>query len=162
RLPDEKWVWIRAATRKARQLAAKDRFDVLVSFGQPWSDHLIARRVRRASGLPWVAHFSDPWTDSPYLKGPRWQQRIWRRLEAAVVRDADALVFVTRQTADRVMKKYPESWRRKAHVVPHGFDPAEPAEHIAAPADGRLHIVHTGRFYDGVRTPIPMLRALAD
>ena len=68
-LPDEKWVWIGAAARAARRLAAERRFDVLVSFAQPWSDHLVGLRVHRATGLPWVAHFSDPWTDSPYLDG---------------------------------------------------------------------------------------------
>ena len=106
-LPDEKWVWIRAAARAAQRLAAERRFDVLVSFAQPFSDHLVGLRVRRATGLPWVAHFSDPWTDSPYLRGARWQQSLWKRLEAEVVQGADALVFVNAQTAERVMRKYP-------------------------------------------------------
>jgi glycosyltransferase involved in cell wall biosynthesis len=159
-LPDEKWVWIGAATRAAQRLAAERRFDVLVSFAQPFSDHLVGLRVRRATGLPWIAHFSDPWADSPYLRGNRWQRRLWKRLEADVVRGADALVFVNAQTAERVMQKYPDEWRRKAHVIPHGFDRSEP---VAAPAarDERLTIVHTGRFYDGVRTPESLLRALA-
>jgi glycosyltransferase involved in cell wall biosynthesis len=159
-LPDEKWVWIGAAARAAQRLAAERRFDVLVSFAQPFSDHLVGLRVRRATGLPWVAHFSDPWTDSPYLRGARWQQRLWKRLEADVVRGADALVFVNAQTAERVMQKYPDEWRRKAHVIPHGFDRSDP---VAAPAarDERLTIVHAGRFYDGARTPESLLRALA-
>src|SRR6185295_1282003 len=106
-------------------------------------------------------HFSDPWTDSPYLRGHAWQRRIWARMEANVVRHADALVFVNQQTADRVMRKYPDEWRRKAHVVAHGYDcddlsPASPS----TPGD-RLSIVYTGRFYDGIRTPEHLLRALA-
>jgi glycosyltransferase involved in cell wall biosynthesis len=159
-LPDEKWVWIRAAARAATRLAAEQKFDVLVTFAQPWSDHLAGLRIHRETGLPWVAHFSDPWIDSPYLRGSGWQRRIWARMEADVVRAADALVFVNTQTADRVMRKYPSEWRRKAHVVPHGFDPTEPP---AAPVtrDSRLTFVHTGRFYDGLRTPEALLRALA-
>jgi glycosyltransferase involved in cell wall biosynthesis len=159
-LPDEKWVWIGAAARAARRIAAERRFDVLVSFAQPFSDHLIGLRVRRATGLPWVAHFSDPWIDNPYLKGASWQRRLWQRLEGDVVRDADALVFVNSQTAERVMRKYPDAWRRKAHVVPHGFDTGEPGA-APSPRDERLTIVHTGRFYDGARTPDALLRALA-
>jgi glycosyltransferase involved in cell wall biosynthesis len=160
-LPDEKWVWIRAAARAASRLAAERRFDVLVSFAQPWSDHLVGLRVHRATGLPWVAHFSDPWTDSPYVHGRRWQRRIWARMEADVVRHAAALVFVNQQTAERVMRKYPAEWLRKSHVVPHGYDcsdlsPARPA----SPGD-RLAVAYTGRFYDGIRTPEPLLRALA-
>lgn len=160
-LPDEKWVWIGAASRMARRLARQRHFDVLVSFGQPWSDHLIGLRVHRATGLPWVAHFSDPWTDSPYLRGREWQRRIWRRMEADVVREADALVFVNSQTADRVMKKYPASWRHKGHVVAHGFDGDTVWDAPARRADSRLELVYTGRFYDGIRTPESLLRALA-
>ena len=89
------------ARRRARRSVspAERRFDVLVSFAQPWSDHLIGLRVHRATGLPWVAHFSDPWTDSPYLRGRRWQRRIWARMEADVVRHADARGV--REPADR-------------------------------------------------------------
>jgi glycosyltransferase involved in cell wall biosynthesis len=108
-----------------------------------------------------VAHFSDPWTDSPYLRGREWQWRIWRRMEAEVVREADALVFVTAQTADRVMRKYPASWRQKSHVVAHGFDGGAVWHPPTRRADARLHLVYTGRFYDGIRTPESLLRALA-
>lgn len=160
-LPDEKWVWIGAAARAAVRLAAEQKFDVLVTFAQPWSDHLAGLRIHRETGLPWVAHFSDPWTDSPYLRGPAWQSRIWARMEADVVRTADALVFVNAQTADRVMRKYPSEWRHKTHVVPHGFDPTEPSPLPAAARDTRLTLVHTGRFYEGLRTPDSFLRALA-
>jgi glycosyltransferase involved in cell wall biosynthesis len=164
-LPDEKWVWIGAASRTARRLAAEQRFDVLVSFAQPWSDHLVGLRVHRATGLPWVAHFSDPWTDSPYVRGRAWQRRLWARMEADVVRHADALVFVNAQTAERVMRKYREELRRKSHVVPHGFDgdiaPHAAAKHPTPRTDGRVHLVYTGRFYDGIRTPESLLRALA-
>jgi glycosyltransferase involved in cell wall biosynthesis len=159
-LPDEKWVWIGAASRAAMRLAATQKFDVLVSFAQPWSDHLAGLRINRATGLPWIAHFSDPWTDSPYLQGRAWQRRIWARMEADVVRTADALVFVNARTADRVMRKYPPEWRSKTYVVPHGFDPTEPSP-VPAARDARLTLVHTGRFYDGLRTPDTFLRALA-
>src|SRR5262249_17983528 len=117
--------------------------------------------VHRATGLPWVAHFSDPWIDSPYVRGRAWQRRIWRRMEADVVRNADALVFVNAQTAARVMRKYPSDWRRKAHVVPHGYDCADLAGGQPASRDERLTLVYSGRFYDRMRTPEPFLRALA-
>jgi glycosyltransferase involved in cell wall biosynthesis len=161
-LPDEKWVWIADASRVASRLHAERKFDVLVSFAQPWSDHLIGLRVHRATGLPWVAHFSDPWTDSPYLRGRAWQRRIWRRMEDDVVRQADALIFVNQQTKARTMRKYPGEWAGKAHVVPHAFDCADlTARRPGTTEDGPLRLVYTGRFYEGIRTPEPMLRALS-
>jgi glycosyltransferase involved in cell wall biosynthesis len=160
-LPDEKWVWIAPASRVATRLAAEQRFDALVSFAQPWSDHLVGLRVHRITGLPWVAHFSDPWTDSPYQHGSEWQQRLWRRMEADVIRTATALIFVNVQTAARVMRKYPAAWQAKVHVVPHGFDPTDRPPPSPGPAGGPLHLVYTGRFYQGIRTPETLLRALA-
>src|SRR5215208_5474401 len=39
-LPDEKWVWIGAATSAARRVAAQRKHEAVISFAQPWSDHL--------------------------------------------------------------------------------------------------------------------------
>jgi glycosyltransferase involved in cell wall biosynthesis len=159
-LPDEKWVWTGRATRAALNRHSERPFDVVVSFAQPWSDHRIGLRVHRATGLPWVAHFSDPWTDSPYLRGRAWQRKIWARMEAEVVREANALVFVNEQTRVRVMEKYPHEWRGKSWVVPHGYEPRQDVP----PATGSrpyLNLVYTGRFYEGLRSPASLLRAVA-
>jgi glycosyltransferase involved in cell wall biosynthesis len=159
-LPDEKRVWIGRALTASRRALAEQPADLLVSFAQPWSDHLIGLRLRRETGLPWVAHFSDPWSDNPYALGAAWQKRIWRRMERDVVAEATRIVFVNEQTADRVMAKYPHAWRTRARVVPQGFD-SRVVPRVARPrGEGPLRIVYTGRFYDGVRTPQTLLAAL--
>ena len=159
--PDTARVWVPRAATAAADVAAAGEYAGLITFAQPWSDHLVGLRVRRSTGLPWVAHFSDPWADSPYAT-PR-QRAIWRRMEEDVVREASAVVFVTDETADLVMAKYPDEWRRKVSVVPHGFD-ARLGGAGSRSVDRRLpmRIVYTGRFYAGVRTPLPLLRALAE
>jgi len=161
RWPDSERLWVAPAARAAIREASAQPPLGFVTFAQPWSDHLVGLRIRHSTSLPWVAHFSDPWTDSPYLRVNGSQRRAASRMEAEVIRQADAIVFVNGQTADLVMRKFPASWRHKAHVVPHGFDrrrlpPAAPRE------PGPLRLVYTGRFYRGIRTPLPLLRALAD
>jgi glycosyltransferase involved in cell wall biosynthesis len=160
-LPDEKRVWIGPARAAARRALAAQPADLIVSFGQPWSDHLIGLQLQRETRLPWVAHFSDPWLDSPYLDGAAWQRRIWSRMERDVVAAASRVVFVNQQTADRVMAKYPAEWRARARVVPQGFDPRVAPRPARVPSTGPLRVVYTGRFYDGVRTPDMLLAALA-
>jgi glycosyltransferase involved in cell wall biosynthesis len=162
-LPDRQRVWAGRAFRAASRRLRREPCDLIVSFAQPWSDHLVGLRLHRASRLPWVAHFSDPWVDSPYLDGPAWLRARWRRMEAAVVAGAGALVFTTEQTAAAVMRKYPDAWRRKAHVVPHGYDRSELARVVPAPrtSEPRLRLVYAGRFYDRLRTPGPLLGAIA-
>jgi hypothetical protein len=163
--PDPKWVWIKRAAAAAIAAAAKTTFDGLVTFAQPWSDHLVGLRVHRATRLPWVAHFSDPWIDSPYWRGSTSQRAVAAKMEAAVIGEANAVVFVTEEAADLVMRKYPDEWRRKVAVVPHGFDMAtlkgSPHRAEALAKAGPMRIVYTGRFYDGLRTPSALLRALA-
>lgn len=159
--PDPKWVWVRRASNAAIAAAGRATFDGLVSFAQPWSSHLAGLRVHRRTGLPWVAHFSDPWIDSPYWRGSRTQRDLAAKLEEQIVREASALVFVTREAADLVMKKYPEGFRGKVAVVPHGFEGLSRGRAEAAKAGPPLRLVHTGRFYDGLRTPTALFRALA-
>jgi glycosyltransferase involved in cell wall biosynthesis len=158
-LPDEKRVWLGRALAAARRELTADRFSALVSFGQPWSDHLVALRLRRETAIPWIAHFSDPWVGNPYARLAAWQRRVWERMERDVVAAADRVVFLNQQTADHTMRRYPPEWRAKMAIVPQGFDAA-----IAAPpgrTSGPLRIVYTGRFYDGIRTPQPLIDALS-
>lgn len=159
-LPDARRPWIRPAIAAARRLMAAERFDAVVSFAQPWSDHLVALRLRQDLGLPWVAHFSDPWSDSPYFDGPTWVRRRWRQWEELVVGRADAVVFVSEQTRELVMRKYPAAWRTKAHVVPHGYDPdIARALPPVSMAHERLRLVYTGNFFAG-RTPDGLIEAI--
>jgi glycosyltransferase involved in cell wall biosynthesis len=159
--PDATRVWVGRATAAAVGAATAHQCQGLITFAQPWSDHLVGLRVSRATGLPWVAHFSDPWADSPYATAR--QRAIWRRMEARVVREAAGLVFVTAETADLVMAKYPRAWRNKVSVVPHGYDAGRRQPPETAPdAARKMRLLYTGRFYAGVRTPLPLLRALRD
>ncbi len=157
--PDQKIVWVPRAVRAARALLARRPFDAILTFAQPWSDHLVGLELKKTGAKPWIAHFSDPWIDTPYRQYDPKSEKICRHLESEVIRNADAVVFITRQTAERVMSKYPPEWKRKVHVLPHGYDPLvapfPPAEH-----SGRLRLVYTGSFY-GNRTPEGLLHALA-
>jgi Glycosyl transferase 4-like domain/Glycosyl transferases group 1 len=161
RFPDDKRVWVNRAVTAARAQASRHAFRGLITFAQPWSDHLIGLRLRRIEHLPWVAHFSDPWVDSPYATGPEWQRRLSRQMERAVIEEADAVVFVTREAADLVMAKYPDSWRSKVAVVPHGYDPRGLNRGRSQGKAGPMRMLYTGRFYRGLRTPSALLRALA-
>jgi len=159
--PDATRVWVARAAHAAGRLASAGECAGLITFAQPWSDHLVGLRVSRATGLPWVAHFSDPWVDSPYATGR--QRSIWRRMEEDVIRQASAVVFVTAETADLVMAKYPDDWRQKVSVVPHGFEPRLAGKTVQSVSRlPPMRLVYTGRFYDGLRTPMPLLRALAE
>lgn len=158
-LPDEKRVWMPGALRAARASLDRSPADLVVSFAQPWTDHLIGLALKRERRLPWVAHFSDPWVDSPYFPGGAAARRRAASWERQVIEEATRVVFVNAHARDRVMAKYPEAWLAKTAVVPQGFQASFPGETVSAV--GPLRIVYTGRFYEGIRTPETLLEAMA-
>ena len=135
-----------------------DQFKYLVTFGAPMSDHLIGLALKKQLGLPWIAHFSDPWVENPFTSADRLTARVNAFLERKVLQEADRLIFTSNETIDLVFHKYPASWRTKTRVVPHAFDPNLFPE-IKIPSSERITIRYLGDFY-GPRTPAPLLKAL--
>lgn len=157
-LPDLYRPWaMKTASQLIRDRAIGVR-DVLVTFGQPMSDHLAGVRIKRAVGVPWIAHFSDPWVDSPYRKGAlsHWLNS---RMERRVIEAADRVIFTSQETLDLVMDKYPREWIFKARVLPHCFDPE-----LFGPnkeADTGIILRYLGGFYKP-RTPNTVIHALVN
>jgi glycosyltransferase involved in cell wall biosynthesis len=108
--------------------------------------------------LPWVAHFSDPWADSPFLTDATLRARALTA-EQKIVEIADMLVFPVGRVADLVMRKYPSSFAGKVRVVPHGFEPRARRAPRRGDASTPLRLIHAGDFY-GIRTPAPLIAAL--
>jgi glycosyltransferase involved in cell wall biosynthesis len=159
RIPDELRAWVpraeRAAVGKLRD--SEVRPDVMVTFGEPMSDHLLGLRLKAILGVPWTAHFSDPWTDNPFRRYEILAQLVNARLERKVIVGADRLIFTTEETLDLVMRKYPAAWRKKATVLPHSFDPA--LYPTPTRPQGPIVVRYLGNFY-GHRSPAPLFRAL--
>lgn len=157
--PDEFAAWIPKAVRAAVEFARREDYKprLLVTFGQPMSDHLVGLRLKRRYGLPWAAHFSDPWTDNPFNRQDALTRRRNLSLERKVFENTDLLIFTSAETVELVMRKYPSDWKAKARVLPHSFDPSLYTRD--ARDDDEIVIRYTGEFY-GRRTPRPLVETL--
>jgi hypothetical protein len=158
--PDRYGPWKPAVLRAVADYVRADGRppDALVTFGQPFTDHLIGLDLQSRYGLPWLAHFSDPWVDNPFNHYDARTRRLNLTLEQQVIEAADMLAFTSRETIDLVMRKYPAEWAEKARVLPQSFDPA--LFGTATPdGDSVLSVRYIGNFY-GQRTPAPLITAL--
>lgn len=160
RTPDQYGGWKTAVLRAVEGLSFDDsnRPRVLVTFSHPLVDHVIGIELKRRLKLPWIAHFSDPWTDSPFLHLDSYTLARNLELERKTIEGADRLVFTSQETVDKVMSKYPESLRAKTRVLPQCYDEslfAQPPHQ-----QGSVIVRHVGNFY-GNRTPEPLFKALA-
>ena len=133
------------------------RFDLLITFGAPMSDHLIGFKLKSHFGMPWVAHFSDPWVDNPFTSSDWMTNAINRSLERKVLSLTDRAIFTSEETIDLVFRKYPATWRTKARVLPHAFD-NRLFEGAEGERESRITIRYLGDFY-GPRTPRPLFEA---
>lgn len=162
-LEPKKIEWTYAARSSVLKHIHANDIDVILSCSQPHCNHLLGRHLKRKIGKPWIAYFSDPWTDNVYT--PYSSQRVFRHhlaLEKDVVAEADAVYFTSPETEHLVMGKYAKALRRKAGVLPHSFVPQwyeDGSGGRGQRSGGKIRFVQTGHFY-GPRTPLPLLEAL--
>ncbi|OGV51487.1 MAG: hypothetical protein A2X49_17040 [Lentisphaerae bacterium GWF2_52_8] len=149
--------WSNSVTKIALAKLSQEKFapDILVSFGEPPASHATALALKNELKIPWIAHLSDPWSDSPYL--PRLAKKEELRRERMVVETADAVVVTSQETLELVSAKYPPALQKKFRVLHHAF--AASRFPVIPPEHGILR--HIGSFY-GIRTPSPFFKGLAE
>lgn len=160
RTPDHLGPWKKSVLKTVDQLLNPQGYrpDVLVTFAFPLIDNLIGLELKRRYNLPWLAHFSDPWVDSPFRKDDPLTKTLNQRLEQSVIEYADRLVFTSNETAMLVMDKYRSALRSKVRIVSHAFEP-DLFESAPPAGNGRLSIRYLGDLYLS-RTPKPLFQAL--
>lgn len=135
--PDAQVGWYPFAVAAGRRALREMRFDAIFSSSFPVTAHLVARRLHRESGLPWIAEFRDPWADvAPDARAGDRRDR----LERSLLRDADAVVTVSPSWRDRFLEK----GAGRVEVITNGFDPVDLPP--ASPIDGFV-VTHLGSFH---------------
>jgi glycosyltransferase involved in cell wall biosynthesis len=141
--PDDQVGWAPFAVRAALRAHRAAPMDAIFSTSSPVSAHLIGGLVHRATGLPWVVEFRDPWVGNVIEGRQPWMvDRLRRRLERWIVRNAAEVVCVTPTLARIYQERYPAA---RVTLVPNGYDRAERVDRSPdAGGDGRFRLVFTG------------------
>ncbi|MBI4271485.1 MAG: glycosyltransferase [Candidatus Rokubacteria bacterium] len=169
-IPDACAGWIPPAVVAGLGAIRAHRVEHIFSSGPHSTNHLVGLALARMTGLPWTAHFRDPWVYPAAL----WRQvkpvsalsaRIETALERMVVHRATAVACVTGQHASWLRQTYPDLPPGKFVTIPNGFDGGE-WETLVGETD-RSHSVsrdtfvisYAGNLYHR-RSPLPLFRAL--
>lgn len=129
---DPHWAWRTAATQAACAAADRQRPDAVLGFCMPYADGDVAARVAAHADAPLVLNFDDSPTCDDMHAYPTALHAAWaRRLEDRLLRTADATVFVSQRTAERVRLRQPRDVAERVSVIRYGID-----EHATPPADG--------------------------
>jgi hypothetical protein len=149
-----------AIYRISRTVVEKHRPDIVFSFSNPQASNVLGAHIKNRLGIPFVAHFSDPYYDNPYNTYGRRAARDVLETERFIIEQSDAVVFVNDTLRNLVMRKYAPSLSIKTVVIPHCFDRALYPPANRGRSTAKYIVSHIGAFYR-LRTPEPLFQALA-
>lgn len=159
-IPDARMGWIKSAVTEGQEIIRKHDVQAIYSSSPPYTCSVIARNLKRKTGLPWVAGFRDPWRG--FLSAPkRWWLPDWidRRLERSVYRECDRMEVAWRGIAKDFHEKYPHIDTQKVHHLPNGFDSADfPTVEVIEKQV--FTVTYTGSMY-GKRNPETFFEAVS-
>lgn len=163
--PDRWLTWSWGAIPAGLALIKKYRPTVIWSTYPIASAHVIGNRLRKLTGLPWVADFRDPMAQEGYPADPRtWQ--CYARIESDAIRHARSVVFTTPGAARLYCRRYASSLRARVAVIENGYDESSFAQLTPAGSEplnpGRITLLHSGIVYPYERDPSALFAALAD
>ncbi len=153
-IPDARVGWIPFLVKKGMQIIREQQPVCIFSTSPPHSLQVGARILARKSGLKWIADFRDPWEEnyweSEIGKSSR-SKSVNRRMEQAVLQQADAITTVSPGLAEAFLKK----GARRTGVLYNGYDQLN---HDAARAD-RFRIIFIGNL-SKYQNPAPFIKAI--
>ncbi len=121
-IPDTRFPWYFGTARKAIRIIREEKIDLIFSSSPPQTNHMIARKASRKTGVPWVADFRDPWTDVFWLnentKRMKWIHRWDRRIEKKTINRMDAIVTVGPSLVRILQRKT----NKPINLITNGYD----------------------------------------
>lgn len=160
-IPDARIGWYPYAVPEGIEIIKRENIDAIYSSSPPYTTAIIAQKLHRATKVPWIAGFRDPWTG--FLSTPeRWflPQAIDRNLEHSVFKEANIVEAAWRGILKDMMKKIPDLDCEKLHFLPNGFD-SEDYPSLDLQPNQRFTVTYTGSMY-GKRNPRTFLRAVEE
>ena len=161
--PDQAGPWILPATRRGIDIVKKNNINAIFATGSPWSSLITGYRISKATGIPLIVDFRDPWMNNPFhqSKGPvldSWS----KKFEQKVVQHASAVSLNTEPLLQEFLERYPNETTSKFFVMPNGFDESDFHDLQPEPTkadETTITLCHAGFLY-GVRDPAALLDAI--
>lgn len=133
--------------------------DIIFSTSPEVTNHRIARYIKRKNkNIQWIADFRDfnyveNWDSKSGIKA-----YLHKKLERSIIKEASALTFVTKTMQNAYQKFYPQ-YQNKTHCIYNGFDKGD-FPIVSEPLNEKLSFFYAGSFYNGLRSPFPLMQFL--
>jgi glycosyltransferase involved in cell wall biosynthesis len=149
-VPDTSACWAPLAVKRAVELHAAEGFDAIYATGWPWTSFVIAEKISRRTGVPFVVDYRDLWkpADVAWDQSTWLQRRINPLLERRVLRRAAGVIATTKTFLTLLPQ---DVLPKQRFAITNGFGERD-FESVATPApaaDDSIRIVYTGVWRPG-------------
>ena len=139
--------WAMSIVDNVERIVREEGVDVIYSTSPPHSVHILASKVSKRTGTPWIMELRDSMTEWPLRKpgAISWlQSRIESFYEPRFYRQADGIVFVTKYQKLHASERYPGLENRPSIVVTNGFEGGIESATEISEVEDEFHITYTG------------------
>ncbi len=158
-IPDRRVEWFPWGYAALRRLLKERSYEAVISSALPVTSHLLGAAARKDAGIPWIADYGDPGALNEFEPFPLRRRIIDKRLEAALLKRMDGIVFTVKDHAESYLSHFPFLDPEKLIIIPNACDEEEFAA-SRAERGNKFRIVYTGIFYKGPN-PMAFFEALA-
>ena len=169
--PDAQILWYPNALKAAKRLLKSQQHDAIMATAPPYSNLILAGKLKKKFNLPLIADFRDEWDlSSKYLENhqqDRISHLIQTRLQKSVMKASDAIVATTQASTERLLDRAHQFGTHAiGKCIYNGFDPDDFA-HLSEPGKDqqssceqkRFRIVYTGTLWN-LTTVEPLIKAI--
>ncbi len=158
-IPDPRVYWVNPSFKYLSAYLKENPVDAIVSTGPPHSMHLIAQKIKKAFGIPWIADFRDPFAQLDIYEESFLMKRSKEKvaqLERNILNECDVLLS-TCFTLPDLLEDFDEN---KMAIITNGYDlpDFEHAPTLQKSSD-KFIIFHAGIMND-VRNPVALWEVL--
>lgn len=160
-VPDARIGWYPKAVAAGKEYLKNNKIDAIVTIGPPHSTHLIGKKLSKLFSIPHVPVLIDPWIDIVYYKGFKRNPvtlGLDNYFEKSVMKEASEVVFVTNNTKEDFVRKYP-FLKEKSHVLYWGYNEDSFEGVQVMPRGGEKVILHAGNIFD-YQNQVPFWRTV--
>ncbi|NMM49153.1 glycosyltransferase family 4 protein [Marinigracilibium pacificum] len=157
-VPDPRVFWVRPSVKFLTTWLKDRNIDMIITTGPPHSMHLIGKKLKKKTGIPWIADFRDPWSEwhqLRHLKVSKPVLKVHRHLEKTIFKNANAVITVSPGMADDLTRL----GSKNVKVVSNGFDHEDIPTSLNQLKPDKFLISYVGTI-DDLRDPKPFLKAL--
>ncbi|OGU55819.1 MAG: hypothetical protein A2X64_11280 [Ignavibacteria bacterium GWF2_33_9] len=160
--PDSRRFWMKNALKKADEIIAENKIDVILSTAPPFTDFMVAQKLSKKYDIPYICDYRDLWVDNPYYFYATFFHKNYAfKLEKNILKSSRTAIVITRDMKSKLLNRYRFLSNNDVAIIPHGYDQADfDSVKNSVKKSSKFVISHSGVFSADL-TPRYFFQALA-